>query len=280
MRYKTSQVVSAAHRKLSFAMLLILAGCSLAIASQHSPEDPKERVGLGYLRPGIVSALQADSRMARLDRETKQLKEQPEYLRLSYAPYLVELLTDRRQRETLYYEWAPGTHDLRLVAGRAAWVLQEVYRITIPPLDSKATAEICAGAQKAVQVQLQAIRTTTMALVEFEGVGHDVDALERKYQDKIQAQSPYEGSRRFRRAAAKPLREMLNEFFPLGKKLTDLERIVGQRAYVYDPSLRVRETSEKVTGVFEYGCTDGMFGEAYFFLVRGGVIEAVSWISF
>ena len=76
--------------------------------------------------------------------------------------------------------------------------------------------------------------------------------------------------------ARKHFEALFDDLFPLGKKLTDLEWIIGRKAYSYEPELRHRESSEGVTGVFEYRYTDNFSGKVYYFLVREGVIEGMS----
>ena len=51
---------------------------------------------------------------------------------------------------------------------------------------------------------------------------------------------------------------------------------MGRKAWTFDRISRDQESSRDVTGVFEYVCESESRATAYYFLVRGGVIEAVN----
>lgn len=264
---------------ISLTVLCTVLGCSVARATlqeSEQAEDVQAIQHLGQLSPPILDGLRRDSRLKRLQTSVERLKKEPLYLRLSYAPYFVELLEDGQERETLYYEWEDGTHDLRIVAGRAGWLLQEVYDIEVVTIDSSTTAKARKQARDLARAQLDVYIACAMVQVELDSVGRNIDGLKAEYQAKFLRELPHENSTRFDMGAGKLFAALFDDFFPLGKKLEDLERIVGRKAYAYESKLRNRESSEEVTGVFEYGYSDGFSGKVYYLLVRDGVIETMS----
>ena len=262
---------------ISVATLSIILGCTVLSAPQEEPNDSQSLRNVDYMVPGIVNGLQAESRVYRLPRGIERLKAEPVYLQLSYAPYVIETLASDQRVETLDYEWDPGTNDLRYVAARGAWVLESVFGIKVAPINASTVKADRDQATRLAQVQFDAYRAGIMRTVEQYAIGRDIEELAQKYQAKIQEGTEEHPSHGFFKPAGPHLKRMLREFFPLGRKLSDLEYVIGRKAFAYEPDLRERDTSEGVTGVFEYRYSDGMFGRAYFFLVRDGIIEAVSW---
>jgi hypothetical protein len=212
-----------------------------------------------------------------VQQSANELARLPLYLKLSAAPEIIDALDDQRAVDTPDYQHASGTHDMRLVAGRAAFYVEKVLPITLPSITNATSQAMLKQIEESARTQYDAYRAGVMAAVKECRIGADIQALAQRYRDAIYADVlPEHHQYQFFPAGAQAFEEMLHDFFPIGKTLTDLEMIMGGKARAYEPALKARTSSDGVTGVFEYYYTDGMFGEHYFFLVECGFITAVN----
>src|SRR5437867_1493473 len=72
-------------------------------------------------------------------RSMQKWKSAPKYQVLSFAVQLCTLLNSRESVTTAPYHWSPNSHDMNLIAGRAAWVLDGLLGIALPPINSTTT---------------------------------------------------------------------------------------------------------------------------------------------
>ena len=119
-----------------------------------------------------------------------------------------------------------------------------------------------------------------MAMVETYNIGDNSQQLADRYHESIYVGvKPEHRKHGFLGEGERAFKQMLHEFFPIGKKLSDLETIMGAKAKASDPSLSDRTSSARVTGVFEFYYTTGMFGQTFYFLVEDGIITAMNTVS-
>ncbi|MCP3905415.1 MAG: hypothetical protein GY715_17455 [Planctomycetes bacterium] len=253
--------------------------CGVGWGQTGSDDDAQLR-GIGNVVSNWSIAL-ANLDVDAVRHASRQAKESPLYRRLSVAPFILEAIDDPKAIRGSDDQPPPGTHDLRRVAGRAAYYLEHVLPITLPTITETTSEAELKQIQASARRQYEAYRAGVNDMVQTYGIGGNVEDLHRRYRHQIfqSVESPGHG---FWEEGAPHFKQMLRDFFPLGKRLGDLETIMGARAYAYDTNLRDRESSDDVTGVFKYSYHDHsmMFGMGYYFLVENGVITAVNTVTF
>lgn len=265
-------------------LVIVLALCFGTVGSPVEPPSAQRRAakefeGQIWLEPDVVAIISADDVLSALEETRDRLKAEPLYLKLSYAPYLLERLKSTEKCETQEYERSPADHDLNCIAGRAAWILEGAFDIAIPAIEASSTQGERENSHRLAARQLDAFERGVTQAVQQYRVGDHKTALKHKYQRRILEGSPEEHGPLFTIQAVHPMNAMLEEWFPLGKRLADLEAIIGRKAWSYHRKRRDDESSEHVSGVFEYKCDSGFHGTAYYLLVREGVIEAMNQMN-
>ena len=236
-------------------VIIAAAGICMLSRADHPPRghdrDLAALRGIDYVMGDWGTSLSLID-LTSLRQSANELAKSPLYLKLSGGPGMIDALDDERAVDTPDYHHAVGTHDMRLVAGRAALYLETVFPITLPTItDARSEAEL-KQIEASARTQYDAYRAGIMAAVEEFKVGADIQALAHRHRDAIYAGVPAEHHEyQFFPAGAHAFKQMLHEFFPIGKTLTDLETIMGGKAKAYEPELKERASSEGVTGVFE-----------------------------
>ncbi len=251
--------------------------CLLVVLGVFLQDAPKEPRGYEHIVPGWASGLSSTDH----DQQTLQvaatgLRDAPLYRRVSTAPFLVERLANKTVVKMDDYV-PSGRHDLRVVGGRAAYLLEEAFPVILPRVSASSSAsELEVVVQSAIQ-QLDAFRSGVVDTVRSYSIGENVEELRGRFHKLIfQGINDDERSSGFGLNGSRAFEQMLEAFFPIGKQLSDLEDIVGVQAQAFDTTLTDRISSEGVTGVFLYSASNGLFGKAYVFWVVDGVIEAVN----
>ncbi len=232
----------------------------------------------GYVTPGWYRGLDSSRKdVADLEQAARELEATPLYTRLSVGRFLIEAVDDGTRVTMSGYERAAGTHDLSRVAGRAAYYLEHALPLTLPTITEATSEAELEQIQASARQQYEAYRAGVMDMVRTYDIGGNPEALARRYRDAIYVGVAKEHhSYQFFPEGRAAFERMLHEFFPVGKTLAQLEEVMGGMAMAYEPDLKTRDSSEGVTGVFEYYYTDRMFGESYFFLVEDGIITVVN----
>ena len=193
----------------------------------------------------------------------RRLEPAPTYMKLVFAEELANrLLIDKEcpmsELAGHRYAYREGTHDLRRLPGRAAHALEHLLGVALPkvtPASSPADLKLLHG--KAVRL-LGAYRSGVMAMVRDYEIGKRADALTATYKGKVRP-----GARHWYESTLAMAR-LLADWFPIGKKLSDLEKIVG-----YKPDRRDRK---QVSYWFETSTG----GWAFHFTIEDGIITSVS----
>ena len=262
---------------LIVAMLSVGFTASLGQVAAPSEDQWKDPVaGEEWLSPDLIQAISEDTVLAVLEQERDRLKGLPLYLKVSYARHLLQALTTIETCETAKYAHPVSHHDLDCVAGRAAWMLEETFEISVPTIKASSSRRVRQEAHDEAKLQIDAFNRGVRTIIDRYRIGRDKRGLRRRYQRLILEGTQPEDRAKFAFAAVAPMNEMLEKWFPLGKRFADLESIVGRKAWTFDRISRDQESSRDVTGVFEYVCESESRATAYYFLVRGGVIEAVN----
>jgi micrococcal nuclease len=199
--------------------------------------------------------------------------------------------------QTRNYQHMQGTHDLHLRGGRAVWVFEKIFHTSFPPitLDSpddrifdvmdraeKILKAYQAGlmdassrqykqaisAEKLVkkykkrtdpEVQkIDAYRLGVKDIMDHYRFGISLDKLVKKYEDKIKPGITGEDAPEYRKQFTK----LLEEWMPIGKKVSELTRIVGEKPD--DPHQ-----------LQSYSFDTGFSGLKFIFRVEDGKITAV-----
>ncbi len=250
--------------------------CPLGARMQDAAEHPLARDDGSVLVPQWVRGLLSERHtFDSLSQDIDRVRKQPLYLRLSAASSLVDLMVDRNVVALHHYS-PNGDHDLRLIAGRAAFAIDRLFPISVPTITRDTVPEDLARLAEAVRQQLDAYRLGVLAVVNEYQIGEDHARLAQTYQERIHEGIP-EADRTFffTTRGASDFRECLDAFFPIGKRLDDLEAIVGADARLEESIHDGNDTTNGVQ-VVAYYARDSRFAIAYRFLIHDGVIESVS----
>lgn len=208
---------------------------------------------------GIVHYVSASYvRLDDLEEVSDELRKAPLYLRLSIAALLVEETASYERCELRGYTYGNDDQDLNWVAGRSAFLLEKALGVPLPRLAPNSTTRhvdhLHAEAAKAYNALRQQIVAQHMAIRD-----PSVDpALKMKYAGKI---DPTRSAARFDEDVL-ALYDLLNEWFPLGRKMRELEEIVGHEAQRYRDG-------------FCYTFDEGYGGVRFVFRTREGLIDSV-----
>jgi len=206
---------------------------------------------------------------------------EPLYYRLCLIDALVEKLTDVSMWNGYNPEEAGGQdidskHALALKAGRAAYVIEEVFDLEIPAIQDTTERSLLSAVQENVRRELASYSQGVMDTVDAYGIGTDIGRLRQEFGPRL-AGSGENGD--LTEGEHDSFRELLNRFFPIGKRLIDLEMIVGRRPFMINSETKTLETrpeSAEPTGVFEYRFDSGYGGVLYYFEVKDGIIHDIS----
>lgn len=200
--------------------------------------------------------LRDEAQLSELRKTVSSMKQAPLYLRLSLAELLVDSLRDEAKATAITYEWKKGTHDRGRVAGRAAWALEQIIGKELKVVRPTTSApQLGLVRDEAVRL-VRSYRSRALRI--RSGSEPSPDALKISYANKINPGISGELARK----SSKAMNRLLSEWCPIGKRLSDLESIVGKPA---------RVSVDKVYYRFD----SGYGGVDYRFKVKKGVIESV-----
>jgi hypothetical protein len=266
------------HRRVVAALFLLI-GASGIFATPHN-----EIPGVDYVRTSLYYGLDEPLVDATVVvRQADSIDEWPLYQRLSLARFLVERVGDPSRSPLDHYERQPGEHDLSRVAGRAALMVERAIPIAIPTITPEMSQERLREVAASARRQYEAYRAGVLDTVAAYNIGSETEAIATRYREAIYVDiEPEQRRHGFWEAGRPQFEQMLHDFFPLGKRLTNLEAVMGAMAEAHEPELKARTSSAGATGVFEYSYHDKSirFRTSYYFLVEDGVINAVSVNSF
>jgi hypothetical protein len=174
----------------------------------------------------------------------RDLNNLPESRRLMVVDALVEMLGDNYKLRLDGYVFRDGEPDLRTRAGRAEWFIDQVLprETELPWLKMNERIEMWKASDASRQ-------TVTPQHVEM---------LKTKYEGKVP--TGIVGGKATE--SIKNLENFLEEWFPYGKPLQEMEEILGVKLPVKD---------DEAVLVIDHG----LWGQAFRFLLRQGKIRAV-----
>jgi hypothetical protein len=183
----------------------------------------------------------------------------PSYLKLSLLETLTDHLKTLEKCSTRNYIWEEGTHDLNRKNGRAAWAIEKLLEIKLDKITPDSTWEEnqkiyneCANIVKAYRAGIMSAASEVKNIKTKE-------ELTKSYKDKIKPGISTKHEESFNSMSS-----LLSEWFPIGRKLSDLEEIVGTPG-----------TNRPKENCIDYDFQNGVDGVLYRFTVEDGIITSV-----
>ena len=231
----------------------VLALFVLTICDGEQTELPRALTATHDALNALRNATSADM----VKEVSDQCKGAPVYSRLALAEALVPLLARQEIRETPGYEWQPRTHDLGQIAGRAAFLLEVIVDTELPHVEPTSSEADLAAIQRVALAAVAGYRAGIMAVATERNVGESTESLKKAYKGKI---TP--GITQGAPGSATAMAELLDRWFPIGKKIDDLAELVGS-------------PGEKRNDGIAYRFDTGYGGSEFLFVVEDGVIVSV-----
>ena len=184
----------------------------------------------------------------RLNRVIKPERDDSSWRRLSVAEWLLPMMLQREHVETREYEYTGGEHDLSILAGRAAWMIERLIGCDLPPITTDGGADALTRAHTIASAYAAGYRQGLLR--------HELDTFDRA--DKERA---------LRKQYSTPINQytqmhvFLKQWMPIGKPIRLLEEIMGEEEHVTDG---VR--------MYVYG---SFTAYAFYFVIEDGIIERV-----
>jgi hypothetical protein len=199
--------------------------------------------------------------------------------------------------ETRNYQHLQGKHDLNLREGRAVWVFEKIFHTSFPPITSESPEDRIFDVRDEAEKILKAYQTGLMDassrqykqaisveklvkkykkrtdtedkkidayrlgvndVIDHYRFGISLDKLVKKYEGKIKPGITGDDAPKYRKQFTK----LLEEWMPIGKKVSELTRIVG-------------ENPENPHQPPSYSFDTGFMGLKFIFMVEDGKITAV-----
>ena len=229
---------------LSVPLLLVLVGHPVVACGYGPPEEI-----------GAALRQRLDGRAVEAARQAAPLRP---HERLALLEGLLPSLSLLERAETVNYEWVKGTHDLRIVAGRAARRLDALLGLKLPPVTAETTQEQAVELYHQVEPVVRAYRAGIEDMSRTYASRRSVAELKKAYAGRIKPGIDNENW--VRHLAA--MEELLDEWCPIGKRFSDLAEIIGDAG----------EENGRDRG---YRFENGFFGTYIRFRVEEGVIRSV-----
>jgi hypothetical protein len=199
------------------------------------------------------------SDMKSIEASLQKWRTAPLYQKISASEDLAGSLLSAEVTETTGYRWQEGSHDCNQIAGRAAWALEEMLGIQLSPVTPGISREQLRRVHAEARSLLEAYRRGAMSLAsERDADGSHIQRLKRSYAGKIELGLTMDRAP----GCSAAFNRLLQEWFPLGKKVGDLDAIIGA-------------VGEKTGGNVYYRFDNGESGVQYEVKTRDGVIVAV-----
>ena len=186
----------------------------------------------------------------------------PSYLRLTMMELLLEEVLSQRRHDLVDYTYEQGGNDLGLIAGRATEALERLLGAELPKITPTSSAEHAKRVHAEAAKLLRVYRSGLLTLAGEYKIGKPKEVLRRAYDGKI---SPTRRATKDVYRTACVLAKLLQEWFPIGKKMSDLEEIVGYK------TLRASRSRH---AIYEFDA--GRSGYLFHFKLSGELIDSVS----
>ncbi|MCP3905416.1 MAG: hypothetical protein GY715_17460 [Planctomycetes bacterium] len=207
-----------------------------------------------------------------LTRLVSHLRSEPLYARESAGNELVALLDDCSML-TWREEVAPtATHDPRMLCGRAATLLESVFGFAVPTIDATSNEAERRASQGLARLQMAAYSTGIRDARIDAGLGVETkESLKRRFQTKILSRVPdTDQSGLLHWHGLRAFEGLLQSWYPIGKRMDDLESIVGKPAEQLSPD------SQNGVESYRYLFFHPMAGSEIVFQVQDGIIRSVA----
>ena len=246
--------------------LVIASGLSVAAAAAEAQKP--EEVNIDLCSGGSVPGFLRLKKREKLDKKIEEWGACELYLRPAILEALAQGMSSDEKCETQGYTWEEGSHDLNQPAGRAAWAIEQLTGLKLTRVTPSSTVEEIAAVRKETGEVVKAYNAGIVAA--FAAARHErsLEELKKDYHGKIKAGiNPKEWE-----ASWKLMTKLFDEWFPLGKKLSDLEEITGATGEALPPG---NWTGFGVNYRFE----NGYSGMSVLLKVSDGVITSVAFVG-
>ncbi|MDA1142439.1 MAG: hypothetical protein O3B01_28070 [Planctomycetota bacterium] len=185
------------------------------------------------------------------------------YQKLTACRSLIDRLGDKRKIDALNYVNSAADHDLAYVPGRTAWAIEILLGINLSKVTTNSSQNELDTVRKQAQQYLKAFESAMLSMETIYRIGFkESSMLSKKYGGRIVT-----GVSEKADESAQAMKALLDTWFPLGKKLSDLEKIIGR-------------SPDWKSGKACFRFDNGQDGIEFQFTVDEGVITAVSVLDF
>lgn len=201
-----------------------------------------------------------------MERNLAQWKKAPFYQLASTPEYLLGFLLEKMEDQYIFYPlgktkkycWQKGTHDLNRLGGRAAFALEKILDIQLRKITPESTKEDLENVYREAKPAVKAFLNS--AINKSVGIKTEkIEVLKARYRGKIKPGITGEKAFDYDKAMG----QLLQEWPPLGRKMSDLQEIIG-----HPPSSTCKD-------YVTYSFDTGFIGVAYRFWIKEGLIRSV-----
>lgn len=233
---------------ISVAVLIMSCICTNAEDAPHQ-----------HLPTRFVNAIFNSPHSPTLEQQIAKFKYASPYQRLAVVRQLLTYIDSKDVILGVDYKPTEGKHNLQLVAGRAVWAIELFLGVELPVVESILSEADSAELTRVATACVKAYENALLDLGTSYDVGSTTAEMVKQYRGKIQP-----GSRDHARQNVSLTLELFTQWFPLGRKLSELESIIGEKP-------------QKQNGLFEYRFDDGYNATAFILTVSDdGLIINVS----
>lgn len=204
----------------------------------------------------VEMTLRTEERL-QMDEAVDRWHQSPLYQRMSILEVLSGKLSQKDRRPLNQSAQGEERYDLNSLAGRAAWMMDRLMHVQLPPIPQNASPEDLNKTQKTAKQKVAEYRREALARQMMSIQKLSVEQLKKTYAGRI-----VPGINEKATESMSNMSSLLRDWFPLGRDLQVLEAIVGTKA-------------EPVQGGFSFRFDTGFGGLEYFFTVDDGKIETV-----
>jgi hypothetical protein len=207
----------------------------------------------------FATYLYGGTHIEELDAFVLKFNSMPEYLNVSLSEVLTTYIMSKDECQMVNYIYKSGEHDLRLVSGRAAWILERVLKIELVAVSSDSTEE---QLNISIKKALEEIEKRRSAAIAGGVENEDTTMLELQKEFSGTIKTGVIGEEYAASMATMWL--LMEKWQPLGKSTEYVESIVGKKL--------------KTRGDYFYYIIDsGFSGFRLKVQVRNGVIFSVTY---
>lgn len=264
--------------KVSTTVFIIMLMLNTAqLQGIQDPEVPSpNQANSPWLLHDVIPRLAREMSHVDFKEQLRDFVREPLYLRLSATSDLLDLLRSEEACVTSDYVRSPGAHELNMQAGRVATLLENAFGVRIPLITDRSTPMTRIQSFESAKLQIDAFRRGVNEVIAKHRVGMNYIDLSHQYQVSILAGSVEDIEGWLHTDGANAMADMLEAWYPLGKRFEHLEVIVGRKARISSRSSRDESETRVRDGRYTYQFDNGFATVLYNFLVRQGVIIKIA----